>query len=174
MSSRKIAAGTTARTSEKAPGTGKVVRLTRTRPPESGRSAKRQSPAEALGRGAHFARLSRKIGEARYEAQVIGGDRVEVAVAPEVDLALADRCLADQDIVLVGALGEEVVLFGALRTRERTPEEVVIEAPRRLVLRAGKSRLVLTAEGRIKLSADDVTVDAPREVRLASAKVEIP
>lgn len=151
----------------------KVLKL-RAAAPVSSRSAKARAPAESLGRGAHFARLTRKIGDARFEAQLVGGDRLEVSIAPEVDLALADRCLSDQSTILVGAIGEEVVMFGALRTREPTPEEVVIEAPRRLVLRAGKSRLVLTAEGKIKLTGDDVTVDAPREVRLASAKVEIP
>ncbi len=153
--------------------TAKVVKL-RAAAPVSSRTAKAPTPAESLGPGAHFARLTRKIADARFEAQLVGGDRLEVSVAPEVDLTLADRCLSDQSTILVGALGEEVVMFGALRTREPTPEEVVIEAPRRLVLRAGKSRLVLTAEGKIKLTGDDVTVDSPREIRLASAKVEIP
>jgi hypothetical protein len=93
---------------------------------------------------------------------------------PEVDLELADRCLAEQRIVLVGMSGDEAVIFGALQTRERKEEEVVVEAPRRLLLKAGKSKLELSADGRVKLSADAVTVDAPREVRLTSAHVEIP
>jgi hypothetical protein len=142
----------------------KVVRL---------RSAE-APPAPALGAGAHFAKLFKKLGEGRYEARLFAGERLEVGVAPEVDLELADRCLAEQEIVLVGALGAEVVLFGALRTKERKPEEVVVEAPRRLVLRAGKAKLELSADGKVKLSGNDLTVDAPREVRLASARVEIP
>jgi hypothetical protein len=133
-----------------------------------------EAPAAALGPGAHFAKLFKKLGEGRYEAHVIGGARVEVGVAPEVDLELADRCLAEQEIVLVGVLGEEAVLFGALRTKERKAEVVVVEAPRKLVLRAGKSKLELSADGKVKLSGSDVTVDAPREVRLASARVEVP
>jgi hypothetical protein len=133
-----------------------------------------EAPAIGLGPGAHFAKLFKKLGEGRYEAHVIGGDRYEVGVAPEVDVELADRCLAEQEIVLVGALGGEVVLFGALRTKERKAEVVVVEAPRKLVLRAGKSKLELSADGKVKLSGNDVTVDAPREVRLASAHVEIP
>jgi hypothetical protein len=132
------------------------------------------APAFALGAGAHFARLFKKIGEGRYEAHLVGGPRLEVGVAPEVDLELADRCLAEQEIVLVGAVGVDVLLFGALRTKERKAEKVVVEAPRKLVLRAGKSKLELSADGKVKLSGNDVTVDAPREVRLASAHVEIP
>lgn len=165
MSSRKA----TKKTEEKAPtrpaqARSKVVRL---------RSAA-EGAAAVLGAGAHFAKLFKKLGEARYEAQVMGGERIEVGVAPEVDLELADRCLAEQEIVLVGVLGAEVVLFGALRTKEKKAEEVVVEAPRRLVLRAGKAKLELSAEGKVKLSGNEVTVDAPREVRIASAHLEIP
>jgi hypothetical protein len=169
MSSAKIAS----KPREKAPSTAKVVPL-HPAPPKSARAPKTPSPKEALGRGAHFARLSRKLSDTRYEAILLDGERIEVGIAPEVDAALCDRCLSEQGILLIGALGEDAVIFGALRTRESVEEEVVIEAPRRLVLRAGKARLVLTREGRIKLSGDDVTIDAPREVRLASAKVEIP
>ncbi|WP_437491988.1 hypothetical protein [Sorangium sp. So ce1014] len=134
----------------------------------------RTETAPPLGGGAHFAKLLRKLAEGRYEASLFGGEPIEVGVLPDVDLELADRCLAEQGIVLVGMAGGDAVIFGALQTRERTAEEVVVEAPRRLVLRAGKSRLELSADGRVKLSADAVTVDAPREVRLASAHVEIP
>jgi hypothetical protein len=134
----------------------------------------RTANAPALAAGAHFAKLFKKLGEGRYEAHLIGGERFEIGVAPEVDLELADRCLADQSIVLVGAMGSDVLLFGALVTKERKPEEVVVEAPRKLVLRAGKSKLELTADGKMKLSGNELTIDAPREVRLASAHVEIP
>jgi len=158
MTSRKIAK----KSPEKA-SSSRVVQL-------RGRTA----GAPALGPGAHFAKLWKRLAEGRYEADLVGGERLEIGVAPEVDLELADRCLAEQEMVLVGVLGAEVVLFGALRTKERKPEEVVIEAPRKLVLRAGKARLELSADGRVKLSGNEVTVDAPREVRLASAHVEIP
>ncbi|WP_437986680.1 hypothetical protein [Sorangium sp. So ce117] len=134
----------------------------------------RTEAAPLLGGGAHFAKLLRKLAEGRYEASLFGSEPIEVGVLPDVDLELADRCLAEQSIVLVGMAGGGAVIFGALQTRERRTEEVVVEAPRRLVLRAGKSRLELSADGRVKLSADAVTVDAPREVRLASAHVEIP
>ncbi|WP_437978333.1 hypothetical protein WMF11_17955 [Sorangium sp. So ce295] len=144
-------------------GPGKVVKL--------GRRAEAAAP---LSPGAHFAKLLRKLAEGRYEASLFGGEPREVGVLPEVDLELADRCLAEQGIVLVGMVGDDAVIFGALQTRERRAEEIVLEAPRRLVLKAGKSKLELLAEGRVKLSADAVTVDAPREVRLASAHVEIP
>jgi hypothetical protein len=160
MNARKVVKSS----AEKAPG--KVRRLRS--------SSLAPAPAPVLGPGAHFAKLFKKVGEARYEAQVVGGERIEVGVAPEVDLELCDRCLAEQSIVLVGVLGADVVLFGALRTKEQRPDEVVVEAPRRLVLRAGKSKLTLSADGKVRISGDDVTVDAPREVRLASARVEIP
>lgn len=127
-----------------------------------------------LGPGAHFAKLFRKLADDRFEATLFDGARIEVRVAPEVDLALADRCLAEDAVVLIGAVGREALLFGALRTRDQTAEEVVIEAPKKLVLRSGKSRIELRADGRVKLTADQVTVDAPREVRLASSRVEIP
>lgn len=130
--------------------------------------------AALLGPGAHFAKLHRKVAEGRYEAHLFGGERMEIGVAPDVDLELADRCLAEQDVVLVGTLGADVVLFGALRTKERKADEVILEAPRKLVLRAGKSKLELRADGKVRLTGDAVTVDAPAEIRLASAHVEIP
>jgi hypothetical protein len=161
MSSRKVAK----KVVEKAPvSRNRVVRL----------ASEGENPGIALGPGAHFAKLFKKLAEGRYEAHLMGGERVEIGVAPEVDLALADRCLAEQEIVLVGAMGAEVVLFGALRTKEQKLEEVVVEAERRLVLRAGKAKLELSADGKVRLSGNAVTVDAPREVRIASAHVEIP
>jgi hypothetical protein len=142
MSSRKIAK----KVVEKAPvSRNRVVRLARTG----------ETPAAALGSGAHFAKLFRKLAEGRYEAHMMGGERME-------------------EIVLVGAMGAEVVLFGALRTREQQPEEVVVEAERRLVLRAGKAKLELSADGKVRLSGNTVTVDAPHEVRIVSAHVEVP
>lgn len=161
MSSRKVAK----KVVEKAPvSRSRVVRLAR----------EGEKPGAALGSGAHFAKLFKKLAEGRYEAHLISGDRVEIRVAPEVDLALADRCLAEQEIVLVGAMGDDVVLFGALRTKEQKPEDVVVEASRRLVLRAGKARLELSADGKVKLSGNAVTIDAPHEVRIVSARVEVP
>jgi hypothetical protein len=157
MNSRRA----TKKTAGKAESTSNVVKL-------------QKSPAAILGKGAHFARLYRKLSEGRYEAHTFDGERFEVRVAPEVDLALSERCLAEQDIVLIGAVGNEVLLFGALRTREKSAEEVVVEAPRKLVLRAGKSKIELSAEGKVKVSGQEMTVDAPREVRIASAHVEIP
>ena len=47
------------------------------------------SPRTELGAGAHFAKLFRKIEQGRYEASLFDGRRIEVGVAPEVDLALA-------------------------------------------------------------------------------------
>ncbi len=163
MSSRKVAK----KIAEKAPvSRGRVVRLTR--------EGEKPGSGATLGSGAHFAKLFKKLAEGRYEAHLMGGERIEVGVAPEVDLALADRCLAEQEIVLVGALGDAVVLFGALRTKERKPEVVVVEAERRLVLRAGKAKLELSADGKVRLSGNAVTVDAPHEVRIVSTHMEIP
>lgn len=167
MSARRVAK----KPPEKAPSFGEVVSLHGRRATAGDRS---RAPAAALLPGAHFAKLLKKLGDGRYEAQVIGGGRFEVGIAPEVDMELADLCLAEQVVVLVGRLGHDVAVFGALQTRAKKPDEVVIEAPRKLTLRVGKSRLVLSADGKIKLSGNDVTVDAPREVRLASARVEIP
>lgn len=141
---------------------GKVVKL------------ERRAQAAPLGGGAHFAKLTRKIAEGRYEALVFGAALREVGVMPEVDLELVDRCLAERGVVLVGMFEDEAVVFGALQTKERKTEEVVVEASRRLVLRAGKSKLELHADGKAKLSADAVTLDAPREVRVVSAHMEIP
>lgn len=133
--------------------------------------ARRPAP---LGPGAHFARLGRKLDAERFEATVLGRANLVVRLAPEVDEALADACLAGGDVVLVGEVDGEILMYGALRTKAARLEEVVVDAPKKLVLRAGKSKLELRADGRVRLSADHVTVDAPHEVRLASARVEIP
>jgi hypothetical protein len=132
------------------------------------------APEAALGPGAHFARLVRKAAEGCYEATLMTGEPVDVGLAPGVDAALADQCLLAGELVLVGSVGEGVVIFGALRTKASSSEEVSIEAPKTLVLRAGRAKLTLSADGKVKLSGSDVTIDAPREVRLTSARVEIP
>jgi uncharacterized protein (DUF2345 family) len=130
--------------------------------------------ALALGPGAHFAKLSKKLGDGRYEAHLATGEAFIAGVSPDVDLELADRCMRDQASVLVGQLGAEIVVFGALQTRVEKDAEVVIAAPERLVLQAGKARIELTADGKMRLVGTDVTLDAPREIRLATAHVEIP
>ena len=141
-------------------GSAKVARIAPSAPP--------------LGGGAHFAKLSRLIEDDRYEAVLLDGRRVAVRISPDVDVALADRCLADQEMVLVGMVGEEVLMFGALRTREIQPAHVVVDAAQSLMLRSGKSRLELRADGRVRITGDQLTIDAPREVRIASAHVELP
>lgn len=133
-----------------------------------------QAPAVALGPGAHFARLVRRAAESRYDATLMTGESVDVGLAPGVDAALADQCVLAGELVLVGSVGGDVVIFGALRTKAEGAEEVSIEAPKKLVLRAGRAKLTLSADGKVKLSGSDVTIDAPREVRLTSARVEVP
>lgn len=133
-----------------------------------------QAPEVALGPGAHFARLVRRVAEGCYEATLVTGERVDAGLAPGVEAALVDQCLRGEEMVLVGAFGDGVAIFGALRTRAESAAEVSIEAAERLVLRAGRAKLTLSADGKVKLSGSDVTVDAPREVRLASARVEVP
>ncbi|MFO0551168.1 MAG: hypothetical protein U0271_22445 [Polyangiaceae bacterium] len=153
----------TGRLTDKAPASSrKVVRIDR------------GASAAALGPGAHFAKLFKRLRDGQYEAHLMSGERLVCGVAPEVDLELADQCLAEQEIVLLGLSNGEPVVFGALRTKARTSEELVLEAPRRIVLKSGKSKLELSADGKVRLTGGDVTVDAPREVRLASARVEIP
>jgi hypothetical protein len=158
----------TRRTAKKASGT--VPKTAKVVPLREGKPVR----GPVLGPGAHFAKVFCKVGEGRYEVQLFTGERLAARVADEVDLELVDRCLAEQDVVLVGAVGGEVMVFGALRTREKKPETVVVEASRKLVLRAGKARIELHADGKVRLGGTDVTVDAPREVRLASSRVEIP
>jgi hypothetical protein len=161
MSARKVAK----KVAEKAPvSRSRVVRLAR----------EGESAGVALGPGAHFAKLFKKVADGRYEAHLMSGERMEIGVAPEVDLALADRCLAEQAIVLVGAMGSQVVLFGALRTREPKADVIVVEAEQRIVLRAGKAKLELSADGKVRLSGNAMTLDAPHEVRIVSAHVEVP
>lgn len=142
--------------------------------PTSSKVVRLRGQRATLGAGAHFAKLRRKLAEGRFEAELFDGTRHAIGVSPEVDLGFADQCLAEQEVVLVGVVGADVVLFGALRTKAAARDEVVVEAARKVTLRAGKSKLELGADGKIKLSGNDVTVDAPREVRIASAHLEIP
>lgn len=151
--------------------------------PDSGRVMRLRVSVSAaeLGPGAHFAKLSKKLEDGRFEAHLLTGEMFEASLSPEVDVALADQCMRDQANVLVGRMGggrgDEIVMFGALQTKveeAHKPDEVRIEASRRIVLSAGKSRIELGADGKMKLVGNDVTLDAPREIRLASAHVEIP
>jgi hypothetical protein len=136
----------------------------------------RRAPRVAsLGAGAHFARLNKQLSEGRFEAVLFAdGKLIEVSVAPEVDLALAERCLAESAVVLLGMRDQEAMVFGALQTKERSVDEARLEGTKSVVLRAGQAKLELSADGKIKVSGRDVTIDAPREVRVVTARMEIP
>ena len=143
------------------------------------------APLAELGPGIHAARIQVRAGD-RYEVTTLAGERVSARLGEEVDAAFAIECLSEQRTGLVTAgEGGEAVILGALQTgRAASRDEagtlrargtrVEIDADEALVLRVGKSSLVLDKRGVVKVTGQKVTMNVAEVVRILSALCELP
>ncbi len=146
--------------------------------------ATRTSPAP-LPPGLHPARIEMRAGE-RFHLRTLEGLRVEARLAPELEEAFVEECLREHRTVLV-APGREgtAVLLGALQTsrgvsRDRhgmtriEGQRVELEAEDGLVLRVGKSKLILDRQGTVKVVGRKMTMDLSDLVQVLSLRCTLP
>ena len=133
--------------------------------------------AASLGPGVHPARLDLRAGD-RYSVHTFAGERTEARLARDVDEALAEECLRKQRTVLV-TQGEDgvAVILGALQTScgaSSPGKRVEIEAEEGLVLRVGKSALIMDKDGTVKLVGQRMSMNLAEVVRVLSTRCELP
>ncbi|MDC3955575.1 hypothetical protein [Polyangium jinanense] len=152
-------------------GESKVIPIQRER--RGARSS--QKRAGLLGPGAHIGEVEAREGGG-YRVRLACGREVTVTVGPGVEEALVEEAMRERRPVIVADGVEGACIFGALQTRAaRAPQpELVLEAEKRLVLRVGRARVELLADGTVRISGQAATLDMPRAIRLLSALTEIP
>ncbi len=129
----------------------------------------------SLGPGVHPARIDLRAGD-RYSVHTFAGERTEARLARDVDEALAEECLREQRTVLVTQNEDGVpVILGALQTsRGASGKRVEIEAEEGLVLRVGKSALVMEKDGTVKIVGQKMSLNLAEVVRVLSTRCELP
>jgi predicted polyphosphate/ATP-dependent NAD kinase len=138
-----------------------------------------------LAPGVHPARIEMRAG-VRFQVRTLDGLRVEARLAPEVEDAFAEECMREHRTVLVSPGGEgSAVLLGALQTsrgvlRDRhgltriDGKRIELEAEDGLVLRVGKSKILLDRQGTVKVVGRKMTMDVSDLVQVLSLLCKLP
>jgi hypothetical protein len=153
-------------------GAGKLERQ-----PRRGRLA--AEPALAPGLHAATIELASK---GTYRLRTATGEHVRARLSPGVAPALADECLKQRRTVLVTAHPGGPLIVGALQVAaSERPEKLRIEAGeielcagKTIVLRVGKSLVVIDERGAMQMVGDGMTMRMAKAVRVRSANVELP
>jgi hypothetical protein len=150
---------------------------------KNGRSASKQARSEPLGPGLHAATIE-LCGRGTYRVRTAGGIRARAKLAEGVSAGLADECRRTRRTVLVTEAAEGVVIVGAIQTQPSlegkhdrlriAAKELELGAERAIVLRVGKSLLVLDESGAIRVVGEGVSLRAAKAVRVLATSVELP
>jgi hypothetical protein len=150
---------------------------------KNGRSASKEARTEPLGPGLHAATIE-LCGRGTYRVRTTSGAQVRAKLAAGVSAALADECRRTRRTILVTETHAGVVIVGAIQTQpslegkhERlriAAKELELGAERAIVLRVGKSLLVLDESGAIRLAGEGVSLRAAKAVRVLATSVELP
>jgi hypothetical protein len=135
----------------------------------------------ALTPGLHAASIE-LASRGTYRVRTATGEHVRARLAPGVDPALAEECLKHRRTVLVSAHPAGPLIVGALQVAaSERPEKLRIEAGeielcagKTIVLRVGKSLVVIDERGAIQMVGDGMTMRMAKAVRVRSANVELP
>jgi hypothetical protein len=148
----------------------------------SGSRAGRLASEPALSPGLHAATIELAL-KGSFRLRLMAGESVRARLGPGVDPALADECLKQRRTVLVTAGPKGPIIVGAVQVtasgrqeklRLVGEEEIELSAGNRIVLRVGKSLLVIDANGAIQMVGDTMTMKMTKAVRVRSANVELP
>jgi hypothetical protein len=146
--------------------------------------ARRPATEIALAPGLHAATIE-MVSRGSYRVRTAAGGRVTARLAEGVAAALAEECLKTRRTVLVTETPKGVEIVGALQTQPAADggrqeklrldaRELELVAERAIVLRVGKSLLVLDESGAIRLAGEGVSLRAAKAVRVLAANVELP
>ncbi len=148
----------------------------------SGSRAGRIASEPALAPGLHAATIELAL-KGSFRLRLMSGESVKARLGRGVDPVLADECLKQRRTVLVTAGPKGPIIVGAVQVtasdrqeklRLVGGEEIELCAGNRIVLRVGKSLLMIDANGAIQMVSDTVTMKAAKAVRVRSANVELP
>ncbi len=142
---------------------------------------RRVAPAAALAPGLHAATIE-LAAKGSYRLRTATGEQVKARLAPGVDPALANECLRDRRTVLVTAHPTGALIVGALQvTASAAPTTLRLEASdielcaeKTIVLRVGKSLVVVSEQGVVQMVGEGMTVRMAKAMRVLSANVELP
>jgi hypothetical protein len=149
---------------------------------------KRRAPAKSsamLAPGIHPARIEVRAGD-RYHVRTLAGERVEARLAADMDEAFADECLRGKRTVLATpGEGGMALILGALQTSctvSRDREDAVrargkrleLHADEGIVLRVGKTALVMDQHGTVTIVGQKMTVNVAEAARILSTLCELP
>ncbi len=159
--------------------------MTKARAAKVERTTRAGTPATdiALGPGLHAATIELES-KGRYRVRTSTGQRARATLANGVAPALAEECRKARRIVLVTDTPEGVVILGALQTQPSAEgkrdtlrldaKELELAAEKALVLRVGKTMLVLDESGAIRMVGEGVALRAGKAVKVLAANVELP
>jgi hypothetical protein len=146
-----------------------------------GARARRVAPEPALAPGLNAATID-LVSKGSFRLRMMTGERVRARLGPGVDPALADECLKQRRTVLVTAGPKGPIIVGAVQvTASERREKLRLEggeielcAGNKIVLRVGKSLIVLDEHGAIHMTGESTTLKMAKAVRVRSANVELP
>jgi len=153
------------------PGTRKVGEL----------RASRANTERTLAPGIHAATIE-LASKGAFRVRTTTGERVKASLGAGVDPSLVEECLKERRTVLVAPHPKGAIIVGALQVsasarREKLrleARDIELCAGSRIVLRVGKSLVVIDEQGGIQMVGDGMTVKMAKAVRVRSANVELP
>ncbi|MCA9642663.1 MAG: hypothetical protein KC492_18330, partial [Myxococcales bacterium] len=120
-----------------------------------------------------------------YSVRLLDGELVQAELAPGVEASLIQDVLQRRAMVLVSPTQDSLLILGALQTRmtpgvnaegdlEVRARRVNVQADEEVRLRSGQSELQLEQRGRMRLNGERLYMRVHANVRVYSAKVELP
>jgi len=148
---------------------------------ERGGRRRRVAAEPALPAGLHAATID-LAAKGTYRVRLATGERIKARLGNGVDPALAEECLKDRRTVLVTAHPDGPTIVGAVQVAASTrPERLRFEAgdielcaATSIVLRVGKSLVVLGEDGVMQMVGEKMTLRMAKTIRALAANVELP
>lgn len=120
-----------------------------------------------------------------FNVRLTSGERVHAALEGPCSSALVRECMRAGRPVIAVATGDGYAILGAIQTESAaasakdqalafTAPEIRLDAARSVKIRAGRSAIELTADGKLRIVGERLTLDLAALVRFLSAKVELP
>ena len=149
------------------------------------KTSRKRGPASQLSPGALYGGFIELAAEGVYSVRLLDGQLVQAELAPGVESSLIQDELQRRALVLLSPTPDALLILGALQTRmtpgvnadgdlEVRARRVNVEAEEQLELRSGQSELQLQHQGRMRLNGERLYMRVHANVRVYSAKVELP
>ncbi|MEZ4373766.1 MAG: hypothetical protein R3B07_23295 [Polyangiaceae bacterium] len=149
------------------------------------KTTRKRGRAAELTPGALYGAFVELAAESTYSVRLLDGDLVQAELAPGVEPSLISDVLQRRAMVLVSPTQDALLILGALQTR-MTPgvnadgdldvraRRVNLQADEEVKLRSGQSEIQLQSQGRMRINGERLYMRVHANVRVYSAKVELP